>query len=93
MVFPFWDELFGHGKYVQSKIGTTQCEKKFDSMTSLSQGGYDGTNILGSTEIFKDGQFHSGPDLPIPITKHCVVRFSTNQWLITGGDDGNVSSV
>merc|ERR1711936_53963 len=50
-------------------------------------GGYDGGAILSSTEYYQDGNWNSGPDLPVPIYVHCQVIVD-GTVIVTGGSMG-----
>ena len=57
-------------------------------------GGYDGDNFLSSTEkIHSDGRAIPGPEMPLPLRLHAMVKINENLTLIIGGrSPGNSAS-
>ena len=48
---------------------------------------------LASTELFKDGEWSAGTDLPVAVQGHCMVQLNNTHVLYSGGweEGGNVS--
>ena len=55
---------------------------------NLISGGYDGNNYLSTSEIFEDGSFKAGPDLPVSVARHCMVMVNETHTVLTGGYGG-----
>ena len=53
-------------------------------------GGYEGQNAQSSTHFIKaGGEVVSGPSLPLPLTGHCIVRISEDNFVLMGGHIGS----
>ena len=48
-------------------------------------GGYDGYNILNTTEYIENGVSYSGPELPLPLTDFDIVNLNESTYFILGG--------
>ena len=40
---------------------------------------------LSSSEIYEDGEFKAGPEMPVTVYSHCMVRLNETHSLLTGG--------
>ena len=57
-------------------------------------GGFDeDLNRQITTEIFSDGSFFPGPDLPKPLTSHCMAWLNATHISMVGGWGDNGSAV
>ena len=57
-------------------------------------GGFDeALNRQITTEIFSNGAFTPGPDLPEPLTSYCMARLNETHISVTGGWGDNSSAV
>ena len=56
-------------------------------------GGQGESSLLSSTEIFEDGNFVSGPKLPLAVSGHCMLEVNYTHSLLTLGVDGIVSLI
>ena len=76
-----WEDLVSmHSFYIlYIKVSYVTKNNRF----SLFQ---DGTQ-LHRTEILTKGQVLTGPDLPYPVENHCIVKLSSDTFLLTGGHD------
>ena len=52
-------------------------------------GGESPGDTLKDTQVFKNGQFFQGPDLPIPLRDHSGVMLDPNRLFISGGGFNN----
>jgi len=50
----------------------------------IVSGGHSGSGYLNSTEIFTDGQWTDGPDLPVTMADHCQVTSSKDGVIVAG---------
>ena len=50
----------------------------------IVSGGHSGRGYLSSTEIFTDGQWTDGPDLPVTMADHCQVTSSKDGVIVAG---------
>eukprot|EP00095_Tigriopus_kingsejongensis_P009442 maker-scaffold108_size357748-snap-gene-2.16 protein:Tk09442 transcript:maker-scaffold108_size357748-snap-gene-2.16-mRNA-1 annotation:"tyw4_yarli ame: full" len=50
----------------------------------VTGGTLDLHGVLNSTRIFKDGEFHAGPDLPERKTGHCLIRVNETSYFMMG---------
>merc|ERR1719400_466737 len=49
-------------------------------------GGYTGSTTTSSTEyLFGNGTIKAGPNLPVPLNYHCVVRLDNDTAMVIGG--------
>ena len=56
---------------------------KFFSSSHL--GGYTGSTTTSSTEyLFGNGTIKAGPNLPVPLNYHCVVRLDNDTAMVIG---------
>ena len=45
--------------------------------------------VLKSSEIYSnDGHWYPGPNLPIPLSNHCLIEMDYGQTFLAGGYDG-----
>lgn len=42
-------------------------------------------NATKTTEIFENGRFRDGPDLPLGLADHCMIRVNVTHSILTGG--------
>ncbi len=59
-----------------------------DSATWLVTGGWDGSMVFDTTEVWRDGEFTPGPRLPQPLYGHCQLTVNSSQVLVLGGYNG-----
>ena len=66
---------------------------RWNKLWSIS-GGKNSSDIpIKSSEIFENGTFNEGPDIPEAIIKHYMVKINTTHSMVTGGHgNGGVSS-
>ena len=48
-------------------------------------GGYNGSRLLSSTEVFANGAFTPGASLPVPMSGHCMIKINETHSIVTGG--------
>ena len=72
--------------------GTLHENRMFSSSAVLNNslwitGGFDGTSLSKTTEIFhlELGKSSPGPELPYPVYHHCVAKINDYQAIIIGG--------
>ena len=66
---------------------------KITSTSFIVTGGYDGANILSSSEIIdSDGSVTPGPELPLPLYQHSMININDTFMLIIGGAAGGHNS-
>ena len=58
-------------------------------------GGWGGSSYLSASEIFVNGAFTAGPELPVSVSDHCMIYINETHSMFTGGGGGgtNVSDV
>ncbi len=60
-----------------------------DSATWLISGGQNRFGIVqSSTEVWHDGMFQQGPELPYPLYQHCQVTLNSSYIAFLGGNNG-----
>lgn len=55
---------------------------------NIFAGGYGVHERWNSTEIFENGAFKTGPELPQAIQDHCMISLNTTHSMLTGGFNG-----
>ena len=48
----------------------------------------DSEFLNDTTFIISEGQGRFGPDLPMPLSDHCIIKISDEVLLVTGGFNG-----
>jgi hypothetical protein len=65
-------------------------------MTDVSSwwvtGGSGFAGALDTTEILRFGEFIRGPDLPFPMSQHCVAKVDATRYFFAGGTGGDAST-
>ncbi|TRY69011.1 hypothetical protein TCAL_12017 [Tigriopus californicus] len=89
-------QQFSYGTNQWSTTTTSMAEKRWLAKSlELSSdqwwitGGFNGESKLNSTEVFKNGQFSPGPQLPEAAYDHCIVATQNGNAILTGGDTEN----
>ena len=50
-------------------------------------GGYVANDISATTVFYENGQFTSGPDMPVTVADHCMARLDEDTFILAGGND------
>lgn len=75
-----WDYA---GAMAQERTRAAAATMSGDKM--LVAGGKSGENLLKTTEIFDGSNFAAGPDIPVSVTEHCLVRLAGEKFFLAGG--------
>jgi hypothetical protein len=78
-----------HGKtWVRQPSLATGRDSAAASLTMSGElmvsGGWDGSKLLSSTEVYHNSSWHSGPDLPIQLKGHCQVLVGDRPVIVGG---------
>ena len=48
---------------------------------------------LSTSEVYKDGSFREGPELPYEVGLHCMIAINETHAMMTGGQGSNITGV
>lgn len=89
-------QLFSYNTNKWSSTTKSMCQKRWLAKSVeivpgqwWITGGFNGEIKLNSSEVFKDGSFETGPQLPEAVYDHCLVATLDGKGILTGGDTEN----